>query len=238
MQEKLRTYASYASEFIAIGLVPVVLAVCTKFEIAGEAALTFLTAAAALLLFFAAYEWHMPQLRDIMPTAVMAALAAAGRILFAPLPDVKPVSAIAIITGSVFGRRSGFMVGALAALVSNFFFGQGAWTPWQMYAWGFVGWGAGALAQLHLFQKMWVVYIYGAIAPLMYGFILNMWSILNFFDANGIDDVLKIYAAALPLDITHAIATILFLTVLFIPWRKKLERIRIKFGIGDNRGRW
>ena len=76
-----------------------------------------------------------------MPTVVLAALAAAGRILFAPIPDFKPVSAIAIIAGVAFGRKSGFMVGSLAALASNFFFGQGVWTPWQMYAWGLVGYG-------------------------------------------------------------------------------------------------
>ena len=75
-------------------------------------------------------------LRQIMPTLVLAALAAAGRILFGPIPDFKPVSAIAIIAGATLGRRNGFMVGALAALTSNFFFGQGMWTPWQMYAWG------------------------------------------------------------------------------------------------------
>ena len=74
-----------------------------------------------------------------MPTLVLAALAAAGRILFGPIPDFKPVSAIAIIAGATLGRRNGFMVGALAALTSNFFFGQGMWTPWQMYAWGLGG---------------------------------------------------------------------------------------------------
>ncbi|MFR3452057.1 MAG: ECF transporter S component [Collinsella sp.] len=74
-----------------------------------------------------------------MPTLVLAACAAAGRILFAPIPDFKPLSAIAIIAGATLGPRNGFMVGALAALTSNFFFGQGLWSPWQMYAWGVVG---------------------------------------------------------------------------------------------------
>ena len=88
--------------------------------------------ALVLALFFAGYEASRPGLRQIMPTLVLAALAAAGRILFGPIPDFKPVSAIAIIAGATLGRRNGFMVGALAALTSNFFFGQGMWTPWQM----------------------------------------------------------------------------------------------------------
>lgn len=105
-----------------------------------QAALAMLVVVALVLaLFFAGYEASRPGLRQIMPTLVLAALAAAGRILFGPIPDFKPVSAIAIIAGATLGRRNGFMVGALAALTSNFFFGQGMWTPWQMYAWG-LGW--------------------------------------------------------------------------------------------------
>ena len=100
-----------------------------------QAALAMLVVVALVLaLFFAGYEASRPGLRQIMPTLVLAALAAAGRILFGPIPDFKPVSAIAIIAGATLGRRNGFMVGALAALTSNFFFGQGMWTPWQMYA--------------------------------------------------------------------------------------------------------
>ena len=90
-----------------------------------QAALAMLVVVALVLaLFFAGYEASRPGLRQIMPTLVLAALAAAGRILFGPIPDFKPVSAIAIIAGATLGRRNGFMVGALAALTSNFFFGQ------------------------------------------------------------------------------------------------------------------
>lgn len=87
-----------------------------------QAALAMLVVVALVLaLFFAGYEASRPGLRQIMPTLVLAVLAAAGRILFGPIPDFKPVSAIAIIAGATLGRRNGFMVGALAALTSNFF---------------------------------------------------------------------------------------------------------------------
>ena len=194
-----------------------------------------------------------------MPTVVLAALAAAGRILFAPIPDFKPVSAIAIIAGVVFGRKSGFMVGALAALASNFFFGQGPWTPWQMYAWGLVGYGAGLLAAIPakapkpigenglvefrgeqslrrepLVEKHAVIiYIYGFVSCLMYGFILNAWSILSFYhaQASGLAGILLVYATALPFDVTHGIATVVFLAALYAPWRRKLKRIKSKYGM-------
>ena len=132
-----------AAEIVAIFATPAVLAACAIANFNQTALLTLVVVLASIGIFFASYEASRPRLRDIMPTVVLAALAAAGRILFAPIPDFKPVSAIAIIAGVAFGRKSGFMVGALAALASNFFFGQGPWTPWQMYAWGLVGYGAG-----------------------------------------------------------------------------------------------
>lgn len=114
--------------------VPAVMAAALLAGIEQAALAMLVVVALVLALFFAGYEASRPGLRQIMPTLVLAALAAAGRILFGPIPDFKPVSAIAIIAGATLGRRNGFMVGALAALTSNFFFGQGMWTPWQMYA--------------------------------------------------------------------------------------------------------
>ena len=143
-----------AAEIVAIVATPAVLAVCAIANFEQTALLTLVVVLASIGVFFASYEASRPRLRDIMPTVVLAALAAAGRILFAPIPDFKPVSAIAIIAGVAFGRKSGFMVGALAALASNFFFGQGPWTPWQMYAWGLVGYGAGLLAMAPAKRKV------------------------------------------------------------------------------------
>ncbi len=282
-----------AAEIVAIVATPAVLAVCAIANFEQTALLTLVVVLASIGVFFASYEASRPRLRDIMPTVVLAALAAAGRILFAPIPDFKPVSAIAIIAGVAFGRKSGFMVGALAALASNFFFGQGPWTPWQMYAWGLVGYGAGLLAMAPAKRKVpgekasrlvcgeessgapraaachampdgeiegavalphrvhdgeedraWatrrlidahlaIVYAYGFLACLGYGFILNAWSILSFFhaQASGWAGILAVYATALPFDIVHGVATVVFLLALYGPWLRKLERVRRKFGL-------
>lgn len=308
---RLRVFVSHIIEALSLAVTPVVLVICAISNANQTAALSFLVVLASLGIFFAGYEASRPRLRDVMPTVVLAALAAAGRILFAPIPDFKPVSAIAIIAGIVFGRKSGFMVGALAALASNFFFGQGAWTPWQMYAWGLVGYGAGLLGQICVRDKTpsanvacsneaaatdklanssestsgmvpqesevlaegqahsndvapssnvvqipdatldascapasrakvqlvarhpLVVFVYGFIACLGYGFILNAWSILSFFhaQASGLLGILAVYATALPFDIIHGVATVIFLLALYAPWRKKLARIRTKFGL-------
>ena len=254
-----RAKGRIALEALSICATPAILVACTLTNADQTALLSLVVVLASLGVFFATYESSAPRLRDIMPMVVLAALAAAGRILFAPIPDFKPVSAIAIIAGVVFGRKSGFMVGALAALASNFFFGQGPWTPWQMYAWGLVGYGAGLLAAIPvkdpkhsdkselvecgegrssrrqplIEQHVVIIYIYGFVSCLMYGFILNAWSILSFYhaQASGLAGILLVYATALPFDVTHGIATVVFLAALYAPWRRKLKRIKSKYGM-------
>ena len=283
-------------ELAAIIAVPVVLVACAASGFEQTALLSLAVVLVSLGVFFAGFEGSRPRMRDIMPVVVLAALAAAGRILFAPFPDFKPVSAIAIIAGVAFGRRSGFMVGALAALASNFFFGQGPWTPWQMYAWGLIGYLAGALAQTGLFggaierKKPRVgavvrsqspldasvrdcvesgmrtrsdesmrnrseenarngvsektvssrlrsavaatpLYIYGFISGPLYGVILNLWSIVGFYHPQDALQFALVYAAALPFDIMHGVATVVFLLALYAPWHRKLERVKRKYGI-------
>ncbi len=88
---------------------------------------------------FAWYERTRPDARVVALVATLAAVGALGRIAFAALPNVKPTTDIVLISGLALGAAPGFVVGALAGLTSNFFFGQGPWTPWQMAAWGVVG---------------------------------------------------------------------------------------------------
>ena len=236
--------ARAAVEAMALVAVPIVLVIAGLVGFSQTALLSFAVVIAALAVFFASYEAGSARLHEIMPTVVLAALAAAGRIVFAALPSIKPVSAIAIIAGVALGRRSGFMTGALAALVSNFFFGQGPWTPWQMYAWGLVGYGAGALAQLWRRAggsrtsrggktrgrlAMLGLCAYGFVASVAYGWILNAWSILGFLHAHLGFEVLAVYAASLPFDVAHGVSTVVFLLVLYAPWRRKLNRVTRRY---------
>jgi energy-coupling factor transport system substrate-specific component len=111
-----------------------------------QGALSLLLLAAALLVAGAA--WLEPGLgasKTLALVATLAAAAAAGRVLFAAIPGVQPVTVITVAAGAALGARAGFGVGALAGLASNFFLGQGPWTPWQMLAWGGCG-AVGALA--------------------------------------------------------------------------------------------
>ncbi len=222
---------SYIVEALCLIGVPASLALCAIFNIDQSALLTLVVALAALASFFVSFERSRPALRQIMPTVVLGALAAAGRILFAPLPDFKPVSAICIIAGSAFGRKSGFLVGAVAALASNFFFGQGAWTPWQMYAWGLVGYLAGCLERAGVLGRAPALLACGFLSAMLYGLILNGWFVVGFVHPVTWEGALAAYAAGFPLDCVHGIATVVFLRILYVPWRRKLKRIKRKYDL-------
>ncbi len=99
----------------------------------------FVILALALTAGFAWYERTAPDARIVALVGTLAAFAALGRIAFAALPNVKPTTDIVLISGYALGGAPGFAVGALAGLTSNFFFGQGPWTPWQMAGWGATG---------------------------------------------------------------------------------------------------
>ncbi len=219
------------AEALVLALVPVALGACALLGVEQAALLTLLAALAAIAVFFAGFERSRPALRQIMPTVVLAALAAAGRAIFAPIPDFKPVSAICIIAGMCFGRQSGFMTGAIAALTSNFFFGQGPWTPWQMYAWGLIGYLAGVLGRAGLLRRRGALLAFGFLSAMLYGLLLNGWYVIGYVQPITWPSVLAAYAAGFPLDCVHGVATVVFLAALYVPWVRKLERIKVKFDL-------
>lgn len=248
-------------EAAAIILLPLVLIACVLLGGKSSALLIFLSAVFSLVVFFASWETSRPALRQIMPVAVLSAVAAAGRIVLAAVPNVQPVTAICVIAGCAFGRQAGFMTGSLTAFVSNCFLGQGAWTPWQMYAWGLVGYFAGVLfsskyankettqeAPAHSNDgciangvphapdkhfKLVAVCIYGCLASYLFSFLMDTWAIVGFFNSIGAIPIVTIYAAGLLFDTAHAISTVAFLLILYPLWEKKLVRIKKKYGLGS-----
>ena len=214
-------------------LVPAAMIACILLQSPQTALLSTLILLAALTPFFLAFERQKPRPRDFMPVVVLTALSVTGRLLFAALPNFKPVSAIVILAGVCFGRQSGFLTGALSALVSNLFFGQGPWTPWQLYAWGHMGYVAGALASTKLFRRPWVVLLYGFLASFGYGFLMNSWMLFSFVHPVTWQAALATYGAALAFDAAHAVSTVAFLSGTLLPWQKELRRIRQKYGVRE-----
>ncbi len=220
-------------QWLGIVILLLTMFVCAWFEIEQTVLFIFLAALLALLPFFISFEKGKAGPRDLMPIIVLSALAIAGRLIFAALPNFKPVTAILIIAGIAFGAESGFMVGALSALVSNIFMSQGPWTAWQMLAWGLIGFLAGVLAGHHLLEKSWQILSYGVLCSFLFGIIMDTWTLLGFVRPLRFENVLLAYSMGIPFNISHAVSTFIFLLFIHKPWLRQLERIKIKFGLID-----
>ncbi len=186
-----------------------------------------------MIPFFMAFESRKPKARELIVISVLCAIAVAGRAAFFMLPEFKPVVAIVIIAGVCFGGETGFLVGATAGFVSNFFFGQGPWTPWQMFAFGIIGFIAGILFRKGMLKKTKAsLCIFGFLTTLViYGGIMNPASIIMVQTKITWKMIAAAFAAGAPLDIIHALSTAFFLWFISEPMIEKLERIKIKYGL-------
>ncbi len=185
-----------------------------------------------LIPFFLSFESKKPSVRELVIISVICALAVAGRIVFTAIPQFKPIVAIIIITGICLGAEKGFLIGAISALVSNMYFGQGSWTPWQMLALGAMGLLAGIVFNKGLLNKnRLTICIFGGIATvLIYGGIANSEYLL-FLPTVTFESIVTTYVMALPFDIIHSASTIFFLWFIAEPMIEKLERIKTKYNI-------
>lgn len=137
-------------------------------------ALALLLAAFAAVAAGAAWLEGSPgSVKDLTLVATLGGLAAAGRILFAPVPGVQPVTVIVVASGVALGPRRGFAVGALAALASNFFLGQGPHTPWQMLAWGGCGLAAGLARRL--LERRVPFALFAFVLGYAFGTLMDLW---------------------------------------------------------------
>ena len=219
-------------EPICLVLVPLAMLACAYFDVPNSAVITAVIAGISLVPFFLDFEWSHIRARDLMPIVVMSALGVAGRIVFAPLPAIKPITAIVIVTAMSFGKQSGFLTGALCALVSNIFFGQGPWTPWQMYAWGAIGYVTGAIAKTGVFDRhRWLIYVYGFIASYFYGGLLDLWTFIGFVDEWTWATAAVTFGGGALYNLGHAIGTVVFLIPIAGSWSRKFERVKRKYGI-------
>ena len=180
----------------------------------------------ALLLFLTGFERKKTGGRRMVIVSVMTALCIVGRFI----PLFKPVTALTVITAMYLGGEAGFLVGALSAALSNFYFGQGPWTPFQMLAWGFIGLTAGWLAE-PLKAHRWLLLIYGVLAGAAYSLIMDVWNVLWY--AGGLD--WSLYAAsvmtALPHTLLYAVSNFVFLYFMARPFGEKMERVKMKYGV-------
>jgi energy-coupling factor transport system substrate-specific component len=190
---------------------------------------SFLLAAAALAAGFAWYERSHPSARVLALVGTLAALAVLGRIAFAPVPNVKPTTDLVLLSGYVFGGAPGFAIGAVAALVSNFFFTQGPWTPWQMLGWGGVGIGGAALARIGggRLGRLPLALACG-LAGLAFGALMSFGSVVTHGGGDVGGRYLAYQATSLPWDLAHAGGNVAFFLLFGPALVRTLRRFRTR----------
>jgi len=196
--------------------------------------ISLVAAALSMAPFFLRFERKRAQARELVLIAMLAALAVVSRIAFAPLPNVKPVTFVIIVCALVFGAESGFMIGAVTAIVSNLFFGQGPWTPWQMLAWGMVGFSAGLLGKQAWLQHRVALALFGFAWGFLYGWIMDIYVVAELLSTGGTwREVAVKFVASFYFDLAHALTNAVLLFLFGAMWLKILRRYKTKIHGAD-----
>jgi prenyltransferase/squalene oxidase-like repeat protein len=190
---------------------------------------SFLVLGVALLAGFAWYERSRPTSQVVALVAALAALAIAGRLAFAALPNVKPTTDVVVFAGYALGPAPGFAVGGLAALVSNFWFGQGPWTPWQMAGWGMCGILGAGLAVVRPRAGRLTLAVVCAFAGVAYGALLNFSLMATYGGDLSAKHFLVLESRAVPFDAAHAIGNAALALVAGPAMIRMLVRFRERF---------
>jgi len=191
----------------------------------------------AMIPFFAGFENRKPQARELVTIAVLCAIAVVSRAVFIMLPSFKPMVGIIMIAGIAFGAKTGFLTGAISGFVSNFIFGQGPWTPWQMFAYGIAGFAAGILTAKGILKRdsrAQVTILGGLMIMLIVGPLLDTCTLFTMSSMINTSSAAAVYLAGLPFNAVHAAAVMLTLFFLTRPMLEKLDRIKIKYGMMES----
>ena len=167
--------------------------------------------------------------------SVFIVTAVLSRLLLAPFPQVKPIAAVVILGGAVIGKESGFIIGMLTMFLSNFYFMQGAWTPFQMFAMGLIGYLAGVFfyGRDDRPANRIAVAVYGFLSVLIiYGGIVDINTV--FFTVGeepSFSGILGVYLAGLPFDLVFAGTTAVVAFLLYSPVIRLWRRLEKKYVI-------
>lgn len=185
-----------------------------------------------LIPFLLAFEGRKPQARELVVIAVLCALAVASRAAI-PIPNFKPMFAVIMLSGIAFGPEAGFLVGAISAFASNFFYGQGAYTPWQMFAYG-----AGGMLAGFVFGKKWLprepmaMAIFGYLAVLLFiGPILDTCSVFLTLPEISLKSAWPLYVSGFPVNLSQGACTFLTMLLFGRPLLEKLDRVKTQYGM-------
>jgi len=186
---------------------------------------------AILFLSYFYFEKSKLGTKEIAIIATLSAFSAMSRIVFAPIPNVKPVTFLVALSGFVFGPYEGFLIGSTSAFLSNIFFGQGPWTPWQMFSWGIIGvvsgiWGRKG-RKVSAIKFSIACFIFG----FMFDWIMNIWNIIGFVKPITMESILLTYLASLTFDIMHGASSFVFSIIFYESFLQVLQRFKLRLEV-------
>ncbi|MFW6056868.1 MAG: ECF transporter S component [Chloroflexota bacterium] len=191
------------------------------------ALLTAGLAVAVVLAFAAFFESSDLQPRELAIIALLGTVSALLRVPFAAVPSLQPSTYLVICSGYVFGPVAGFMVGALTAVVSNFFLGHGPWTLFQVVGWGLAGASAPLLRRLDMRTSLLVAF--GIVWGILFGLIANLWTWVAFVYPLTLQTFLVTWLNSIWFDALHAVGNAFFLGLFGVKTVRLLERYRQRF---------
>lgn len=217
-----------AASVVVVGALA--LAVYSAYQRSHYMLATLLIAALSMVPFYIRFERKRVHAREIVFVALLTAIAAVSRVPFSAIPSVQPTSFIIIISGLVLGAESGFMIGATSVLVSNMFLGQGAWTPFQMFCWGMMGYSAGLLRNISFIQNRKGMVLFGLFWGFLFGWLMNLTSVLNILGSLDWIEFVAIYTFSFYFDLAHALTNVVLLWFFGARFRYILTRFCTKYG--------
>lgn len=241
MNTRKTNWRFWLSLAIMVLLVPLAVVLFTRlkqsFYLSGLTIIVLTIAA-----FFLHFESRKPQARELVLLAVLCALAVASRAAFGFVPHFKPMLAIVMLTGVAFGPEAGFLCGAISGFASNFIFGQGPWTPWQMFAYGIGGMLAGLFALCGILKKSPRAWRDGGWRDILgltvFGFLCILLVVGPLLDTStffmagfSASSPLAVYLAGVPVNCVHGSAVALTMLLFGKPLLDRLRRIQIKYGM-------
>ena len=184
----------------------------------------------AMLPVFFLFERKKPKPREIVIISTICAIAVMSRSVFYMLPQIKPIVAIVMVSGITLGANTGFLIGAVSAFLSNFLFGQGPWTPWQMIALGLVGFLGGVIFDIIKCRRISVCIAGSVLTYFVYGLIVNLSNVFLQHESVMLESAIATILTALPFDIIHTVSVTVILWLISEPMIEKIERVKIKYG--------
>lgn len=229
----MKKYKSIVNYAIILLIIPLIIFIGVT--VFADRSYLFIATAIAILAIvsvFLTFEKNATNTRRLVIIAVLIALTVVGRFIFAVLPGFKPVTAMVVISAIFFGSEAGFLVGSLSALISNIYFGQGPWTPFQMFSWGFLGFIAGLpYISARLKNSKTLLCIYGLLAGVAYSLIMDVWTVISIDSGFNWTRYVTVVSLSASFMAVYAISNVIFLLITIKPIGNKLERIKKKYNI-------